>query len=162
MGQPVPFTVEVPQEKLGAIRRRVEEYPWETLDDLGDWRSGPPVGYVRRVADHWLSSYDWRAAERELNRFAHFMVGVEGDLELHYVHERGSGSNQDAVVLIHGWPSSVYDFWEIIEPLAHPERFGGDAGEGVDVVVPSVAGYGWSGKPRGRRGAAGKPRRSIR
>lgn len=148
MGQPTPFTVDVPQEKLDRILHRVAEYPWETLDDLGDWRFGPPVGYVRGVAEHWLSGYDWRAAERELNRFPHFRAEV-GGVDLHFVHERGSGADPEAVVLIHGWPSSPYDFWEMIEPLAHPERFGGDPEDGVDVVVPSVAGYAWSGRPPG-------------
>jgi microsomal epoxide hydrolase len=154
MGQPTPFTVEVPQEKLDRIRERVAEYLWETLDDLGDWRFGPPAGFMRRVADHWLSSYDWRAAERELNRFPHFRAEVDG-VDMHFVYERGSGTDPGAVVLIHGWPSSPYDFWEMIEPLAHPERFGGDAEDGVDVVVPSVPGYAWSGRPpkgpQGRR-----------
>ena len=154
-GGPEPFTIQVPQEKLDGILGRVASYPWETLDDLGDWRFGPPASYMHRVAEHWLSSYDWRAAERELNRFPHFKAGVGDGLELHFVHERGSGVDPGAVVLIHGWPSSVYDFWEMIEPLAHPERFGGDAEDGVDVVVPSVAGYGWSGRPpmgpQGRR-----------
>ena len=149
---PKPFTIEVPQEKLDRLRDRVARYPWETLDDLGDWRFGPPIGYIRRVAEHWLSSYDWRAAECELNRFPQFKARVGGGadgVELHFVHERGSGTDPGAVVLIHGWPSSPYDFWEMIEPLAHPERFGGDPEDGVDVVVPSVAGYGWSGRPPG-------------
>jgi len=154
---PQPFAVGVPQEKLDGIRRRIEQYPWDTADDLGDWRFGPPVDYMRRVAEHWLSSYDWRAAEQDLNRFPHFRARVGGKsdgVELHFVHERGSGTDPEAVVLIHGWPSSPYDFWEVIEPLAHPERFGGVPEEGVDVVVPSVAGYGWSGRPpspQGRR-----------
>ena len=154
-GGPEPFAIEVPQEKLDGILGRVASYPWETLDDLGDWRFGTPASYMRRLAEHWLSSYDWRAAERELNRFPHFKAEVGDGLRLHFVHERGSGTNPGAVVLIHGWPSSVYDFWEMIEPLAHPERFGGDAEDGVDVVVRSVAGYGWSGRPpkgpQGRR-----------
>ena len=147
MGRPVPFTVDVPQEKLDWIRHRVAEYPWDALDDLGDWRFGPPVGYARRIAEHWLSSYDWREAEHELNRFPHYKAEVADGLELHFVHERGSGTDPGAVVLIHGWPSSPYDFWEMVEPLAHPERFGGDPEEGVDVIVPSVTGYAWSGKP---------------
>lgn len=148
MGQPTPFAVDVPQEKLDWIRRRVSEYPWEALDDLGDWRFGPPVDYMRHVAEYWLSSYDWRAAEAGLNRFPHFRAEVEG-VDLHFVHQRGSGTGPAAVFLIHGWSSSPYDFWEVIEPLAHPERFGGDPEDGVDVVVPSLPGYAWSGRPPG-------------
>ncbi len=151
MGQPAPFIIEVPQEKLDDIRKRVERYPWETLDDLGDWTFGPPVSFMRRVAEHWLEVYDWRAAERELNRFPHFKAEA-GGIELHYVHERGSGTDPEVVVLVHGWPSSPYDFWEMIEPLAHPERFGGDPEDGVDVVLPSVPGYAWSGRPAGPQG----------
>src|SRR5918994_7248308 len=105
MSQPTPFTVDVPQEKLDRIRRRVAEYPWDTVADLGDWRFGPPVGYIRRVADYWLSPYDWRVAERELDRFPHFKAEVQDGLELHFSHERGSGTDPVAVVLIHGWPT---------------------------------------------------------
>jgi len=86
-----PFAVEVGQEKLDRIWDRVSRYPWETLDDLGDWRFGLPVGYVRLVAEYWLSSYDWRAAEQELNRFPHYRAEVDG-VDLHFVHERGSGA----------------------------------------------------------------------
>jgi len=151
MSQPTPFTIDVPQAKLDDLRRRVEAYPWDSLDDLGDWRFGPPAGFMQRVAEHWLGHYDWRAAERELNRFPHFTVDVDG-IRLHVVHERGSGSTPQTVVLIHGWPSSVYDFWPMVEPLAHPERFGGDPEAGVNVVLPSVAGYAWSAKPPGPQG----------
>lgn len=151
MTQPVPFTIDVPQAKLDEIRRRVERYPWDTLPDLGDWRFGPPAGFMRRVAEHWPDRYDWRAAERELNRFPSYKAEVDG-IDLHVVHERGSGERGVAVVLIHGWPSAVYDFYDLIEPLAHPERFGGRVEDGVDVVVPSVAGYGWSGRPAGPQG----------
>lgn len=151
MSKAIPFTIDVPQAKLDDIRLRLERYPWGMLDDLGDWRFGPPVAYMRRVADHWLAAYDWRAAERELNRFPQFTADIDG-VELHFVQEKGSGENLAPVVLVHGWPSSGYDFWELIEPLAHPERFGGDARDGVDVVVPSVPGYAWSGPPPGPQG----------
>lgn len=146
-----PFSVDVPQDKLGLIRRRVSEYPWETVDDLGDWRFGPPVNYMRSVAEHWMGVHDWRTAEVVLNRFPQFRAEVDG-VDLHFVHEKGSGANSEATVLIHGWPSSPYDYWEMIEPLAHPEGFGGKSEEGVDVVVPSIAGYGWSGRPSGPQG----------
>jgi microsomal epoxide hydrolase len=148
---PRPFAIDVPQTKLDGIRRRVERYPWETVADLGDWSFGPPAAFMRRVAEHWLTRYDWRAAERDLNRFPSFVVEVDG-IPLHVVHERGSGADPATVVLIHGWPSSVYDFWEVVEPLAHPERFGGDADQGVNVVLPSIAGYAWSGRPPGPQG----------
>lgn len=147
-----------PQAKLEDIHRRGERYPWDALPDLGDWRFGPPAPFMRRVAECLLGSYDWRAAESGLNRFPNLAAEVQG-IALPGVLERGSGNNPAPLVLIHGWPSSVYDYYDLIEPLAHPERFGGDASDGVDVVVPSVAGYGWSGRPPGpqvRRREAGQ------
>lgn len=149
--QPAPFRIDVPQEKLDLIHQRLSHYPWETLDELGDWRFGPPVTYMRRTVEHWLNAYDWRSAEAVLNRFSQFRVDVDG-IDLQFVHEKGSGANPEAVVLIHGWPSSPYDYWDMIEPLAHPERFGQTSDDGVDVVVPSIAGYGWSGRPSGPQG----------
>ena len=79
---------------------------------------------MKALAAHWLDSYDWRAAEAALNRFPQFTARVDG-LDLHYIHLRGSGPAPDALLISHGWPGSVFEFMEILEPLAHPERFGG-------------------------------------
>jgi len=163
MSDPRPFPIDVPQATLDDIARRVERYPWDDLHDLGSWQAGPPAAFLRRVADRWLGGYDWRAAEAALNAVPGVLVDVDG-IAVHALQERGSGSDPATVVLVHGWPSTVWDFARMIDPLAHPERHGGDAEDGVTVVVPSMAGFGWSGRPpypMGLRAQAGLLHRAV-
>ena len=103
-------------------------------------------GYVRRVVDHWRDGYDWRASERAINRFDNYTTTIEG-LEVHFILERGSGPAPRPLIVTHGWPGSIVEFLEVIEPLAHPERFGGDVADAFTVVVPSIPGYGFSQAP---------------
>lgn len=147
-GGATPFLIDVPRAKLDAIRERVRAYPWDALQmpvDSG-WQYGVPLPYLQDLAAHWTTAYDWREHERALNRFSHFRASVEG-LDLHFVHERGSGRRPQPLLLLHGWPYSFASFADLIEPLTHPERAGGDAEDGFDVVVASLPGYGFSGKP---------------
>lgn len=143
-----PFEIAVPQAKLDQILQRVRAYPWAAMPRLADdeWHFGPPVEYLRSLADYWATTYDWRAQERALNRSPQFLATVEGQ-QLHFIRERGSGRNPQPLLLLHGWPYSFASFAEVIEPLAHPDRFGGSADDGFDVIVPSLPGYGFSGKP---------------
>jgi pimeloyl-ACP methyl ester carboxylesterase len=99
-----------------------------------------------RICAHWLARYDWRARERDLNRLPHFMADVDGQ-KIHFIHVNGSGEGAPALLLSHGWPGSFFEFMHVIEPLAHPERFGGDVADAFDVIVPSLPGYGFSGRP---------------
>src|SRR5690606_29538641 len=111
-----------------------------------EWRYGTNLEFMKQLLDHWLHRYDWRAAEARLNRFRQFMVEV-GGYRVHLIHERGSGPTPLPIVITHGWPGSFVEFDQIIEQLAHPERFGGDIADAFDVVVPSMPGYGWSSAP---------------
>jgi microsomal epoxide hydrolase len=101
---------------------------------------------MRELCAYWVDGYDWRNWEAAMNRFPQFKARA-GALELHFTLEKGSGPSPKPLILSHGWPGSVFEFTHIIEPLAHPERFGGDARDGFTVVVPSLPGYGWSEKP---------------
>ncbi len=145
-----PFKIEVPQAKLDHIRARVRGYEWhemprgEGLD--GTWAYGANLDYMKKLCSYWLNTYDWRRWEAELNRFPQFHAKV-GDINLHFYKEIGSGPAPKPLILSHGWPGSVFEFLHIIEPLAHPERFGGDVKDAFTVVAPSLPGYGWSGKP---------------
>ncbi len=141
-----PFTISVPESMLVDIRARVAAFPWHEMPDDGGWAYGANLDYMKALAAWWLDGYDWRAAERAFNRFPQFIAEVDG-VDIHYIHERGSGSSPLPLLISHGWPGSVFEFLEIIEPLAHPERFGGDAADAFDVIAPSLPGYGWSGKP---------------
>lgn len=148
MNTPTAFKIDIPQAKLDKIRERVRTYPWDEMHmpvDSG-WKYGTPLPYIKELADYWATKYDWRDSERQINRFDHFKVTVDGQ-ELHFIHEKGSGTNPQPLLLLHGWPYSFYSFIDLIEPLAHPERRGGEPEDGFDVVVASLPGYGFSSKP---------------
>ncbi|HBC54095.1 MAG TPA: epoxide hydrolase, partial [Alphaproteobacteria bacterium] len=139
MPAPQPFTVNIPQARLDWIHRRVKEFEWHEMPDNGGWEFGANLDYMRELCAYWLDSYDWRAAERALNRFPQFTVEIDGQL-VHFIHEKGSGKKPRPLIISHGWPGSVFEFLHVIEPLAHPERFGGNAEDGFDVIVPSLPG----------------------
>ena len=145
-----PFEIAVPAERVEAILRKVRAYDWHEMPEIapgGDrWAYGTDMAYLRELCRYWSEEYDWPAAEAALNRFPQFTAAV-GDLTIHFLHVRGSGRDGTAVLLTHGWPGSVLEFYGIIEHLAHPERFGGAAEDGVDLVIPSLPGYAFSGKP---------------
>jgi microsomal epoxide hydrolase len=106
---------------------------------------------MRRLVDYWRDGFDWRAAEARINRFPHFTVPVPDDdgapIEIHYIHESGSGDRPLPLLLLHGWPGSIAEFLDVIEPLAHPERYGADVADAFTVIAPSLPGYGFSGAP---------------
>jgi pimeloyl-ACP methyl ester carboxylesterase len=140
------FSVDVPQPALDRIMARVREYEWfEEPVDAG-WQYGANGAYMRALCAYWLEGFDWRAAEARLNRFPQFKAEVDG-IDIHFVCERGSGTDRRPLILLHGWPGSYLEFLDCVERLAHPERHGGRAADGRDVVVPSLIGYGYSGKP---------------
>jgi microsomal epoxide hydrolase len=141
-----PFTVDIPDHEIEHIMARVRSYEWfEEPEDAG-WQYGANGTYMRALCAYWLDGFDWREAEASLNRFPQFKAEVDG-LPIHFIHEKGSGSNPIPLILLHGWPGSYFEFLECVERLAHPQRFGGNAEDGCDVVVPSLVGYGYSGKP---------------
>lgn len=146
-----PFTVHVEDAVLDDLRQRLERVRWPGEPIKAGWRYGANLDYMRRLVDYWRDDYDWRAAEARLNRFPQFKTPIPmdggGEIDIHFIHEKGSGANPLPLLLSHGWPGSVSEFTDAIEPLAHPERFGGDADDGFDVVVPSLPGYGFSDAP---------------
>ena len=157
MSSPESFHVRVPDEVLEGIRAKVAAYVWHEMPDDGGWNYGTNLDYMRELCAYWLETFDWRRQEERLNRFSHFKVPVDG-IDIHYIHERGSGPAPLPLIISHGWPGSVVEFLEIIESLAHPERFGGSADDAFDVIAPSLPGFGLSGRPRrpmGPRGMAG-------
>jgi microsomal epoxide hydrolase len=141
-----PFRIDVPGETLDRIRTRVGEYPWHEMPDDGGWAYGTNLDYMKELCEYWLDEFDWRQHERAINRFSHFIAPVDG-IDLHFIHERGSGPAPVPLIISHGWPGSVVEFLDIIEPLAHPERFGAANAEAFDVIAPSLPGFGFSGRP---------------
>ncbi len=141
-----PFQIAVPDETLARIREKVAAYAWHEMPEDGGWAYGTNLDYMKELCAYWLEDFDWRAQEAALNRLPQFTAPVEG-LDLHFIRETGSGPAPLPLLISHGWPGSVFEFSEIVAPLAHPERFGGRAEDAFDVVAPSLPGFGFSGKP---------------
>ncbi|MCP5082026.1 MAG: epoxide hydrolase [Alphaproteobacteria bacterium] len=141
-----PFQVAVPEETLLDIRRRVENFPWHEMPDDGGWGYGANLTYMKELCAYWLDEFDWRKQEAAINRFAHFTAPA-GGIDMHFLYEKGSGPSPMPLLISHGWPGSIVEFMEIVEPLAHPERFGGNVEDAFDVIAPSLPGFGYSGRP---------------
>ncbi|WP_294393847.1 epoxide hydrolase family protein [uncultured Sphingomonas sp.] len=131
-----PFTIAVPDERLAAIRAKAEAFDWVMVPDAGSWQSGVGLEDLKRLVRHWLTRYDWRAQERRLNTMPQFTADILGQ-RLHFIHMRGDGSRMP-VLLLHGWPGSFLEFEGLIAPLV---------ADGHDVIVPSLPGYAFSGRP---------------
>ncbi len=151
MSSPQPFKVEVDQAVLDTIIEKVRAYDWHEMPEIaagGDrWAYGTDMVYLKELCSYWTKSFNWRAAEEQLNAFPQFTCEVDGQ-SIHFYHVKGSGSAPQPIILTHGWPGSVFEFVHILDHLAHPEKHGGDAEDGLTLVVPSLPGYGFSGKPQ--------------
>lgn len=147
---PTPFRIDIPQKTIDSILAKVAAYEWHEMPEIGPgedrWAYGTDMNYLRELCAYWLDGYSWRATENELNRFPHFIESVDG-LDIHYMHIKGVGPAPKTVLMTHGWPGSIYEFMDVIEPLTNPEKFGGKAEDAITLIVPSLPGYGFSGKP---------------
>ncbi|ANK80970.1 MAG: hypothetical protein TEF_09305 [Rhizobiales bacterium NRL2] len=141
------FEVHVGDAEIADLNARLDATRWPREEPAdARWDYGANMAYVRELCAHWRDAFDWRAVETRINGFDNFTADVDG-LDIHFILEKGSGASPTPLILTHGWPGSIVEFLEVIEPLAHPERFGGDAEDGFDVIVPSLPGYGFSGAP---------------
>ncbi|HIN16670.1 MAG TPA: epoxide hydrolase [Gammaproteobacteria bacterium] len=141
-----PFRIDVPDKTLEKIRTQVADYPWHEMPDDGGWAYGTHLGYMKELCAYWLNEFDWRKQEAAINRFSHFIAPVQG-IDLHFIQEKGDGPSPLPLIISHGWPGSIVEFLDIIQPLAHPQRFGGSTDDAFDVIVPSLPGFGFSGRP---------------
>src|SRR5688500_17173356 len=142
-----PFTLQVPDRVLADLKERLARTRLPDTEPKGTpWRYGTSLAYMRDVVDHWRDRYDWRTWEARINAFSHHKTSIGGKT-IHFILERGSGDNPLPLLLTHGWPGSFVEFLDIIERLAHPERFGGDVRDAFTVVAPSLPGYGFSDPP---------------
>ena len=142
-----PFRIDVPDDVLDRIRTRLAEYPWHEMPDDGGWAYGANLDYMKELCAYWLDEFDWRQHECAINHFSHFTASIDS-IDLHFILEKGSGPAPLPLIISHGWPGSVVEFLDIIEPLAHPERFGADGAVAFDVIAPSLPGFGFSGRPQ--------------
>jgi len=146
-----PFQIDIDQFVLHDLRQRLLIAKWPHARPGPGWNFGTDPDFMRGLHNYWLNGYDWSIAEKQLNRFPQYIAYVatpDGDvIGIHFVIEEGSGENPRPLLMTHGWPGSFFEFMEIIEPLAHPERFGGKAEDGLTVVVPSLPGHTFSEAP---------------
>jgi pimeloyl-ACP methyl ester carboxylesterase len=152
-----PFEVDWSSAAVEAVLDQVRAYPFPPAPAEEDgWAYGCDAGFLKDIAAYWADGYDWRAAMANLNRFPQFSARVE-DFDLHFLHVVGEAGGRRPLLLSHGWPGSHFEFWDVIEKLAFPSRFGGSAADAFDLVVPSLPGFGFSSKPArpfGQRGTA--------
>ena len=141
-----PYTVEIPDDTLESIRTRVRDYPWHEMPDDGGWNYGTNLHYLREFCDYWVNEFDWRKQEARINEFSHYQALVDG-IELHFIHEKGSGTHPKPLIISHGWPGTIVEFLDFIDLLAHPENHGGRVEDAFDVVAPSLPGFVFSGRP---------------
>ena len=145
-----PFRVDVSDEILEDLRRRLGHFRLPVAAEADGWGLGMDRGYLQSLVDYWRTGFDWRRQEKKLNRFAHFTANVDGT-RLHFIHERGRGPAPLPLLLVHGFPDSFYRFHELIPLLTDPASHGADATDAFDVVVPSLPGYAYS-EPRPAHG----------
>jgi len=141
-----PFRIDVPDDVLDDLKRRLDHTRWPDAELVEDWSQGIPLEYVQEVCTYWADGYDWRAREAALNRFDQFVTPIDG-VDIHFIHQRSPHPDAVPLLITHGWPGSIVEFHKIIEPLADPTKHGGNAADAFHVICPSLPGFGFSGKP---------------
>jgi pimeloyl-ACP methyl ester carboxylesterase len=140
-----PYRTAIPQADLDDLRARIAATRWPAA--LGDdtWDRGVPVAYLRELADYWLTSYDWRAAEAEINQYPQWMTEIDGT-NVHLLHVRSPEKDARPLLMSHGWPGSFVEFLDVIGPLTDPAKHGGDPADAFHLVIPTLPGFGFSGR----------------
>jgi len=141
-----PFTIAIPQDRLDQINARVAAFEWYEAPIEGGWGCGADMAYMRELVAYWLSAFDWRKAEAALNAWPQFRAEIDG-IDLHFYHVKAQKPGRPTILFSHGWPGSVFEFLHLIGPLTDPAAYGGNGDDAVNVVIPSLPGYGFSGKP---------------
>jgi pimeloyl-ACP methyl ester carboxylesterase len=141
-----PFRVETPEEALAELRRRVKATIWPEKETVDDQTQGVQLETMKNLAKYWGNEYDWRKCEARLNAVPNFITEIDG-LDIHFIHARSKHEDAMPLIVTHGWPGSVVEQLKIIEPLTNPTAHGGSASDAFHVVIPSIPGYAYSGKP---------------
>jgi len=142
-----PFIVNISDKVIEDINIKIKRYPWHEMPENGGWKYGTNLDYMKEISEYWVNKFDWKKHEAQINKFDNFLTKVN-DIDIHFIKEKGSGSNPMPLLLMHGWPGSIIEFLHIIKKLAHPENFGGNKDDAFDVIVPSLPGFGFSGPPK--------------
>src|SRR5499433_2972902 len=141
-----PFKVPVvPQSALDDLRRRVAATRWPERETVADDTQGVQLATMQKLASYWAKDYDWRKCEAKLKALPHFVTNIDG-LDIHFIHVRSKNPNALPMIVTHGWPGSIIEQLKIVDPLTNPTAHGGKSEDSFDVVIPSLPGYGFSGK----------------
>src|SRR4051812_49067674 len=143
-----PFHVDIPDEALADLRRRIAATNWPEKEPVADHSQGVPLAMMQALAEYWRTDYDWRRCEASLNALPQFITEIDG-LDIHFLHVRSPHADAMPLIVTHGWPGSVIEQIKIIDPLTNPAAHGGRESEAFHLVIPSLPGYGFSGKPVG-------------
>jgi Epoxide hydrolase N terminus len=141
-----PFHINVPEEKLTELRRRINATNWPDRETVTDQSQGVQLATIQKLAQYWSTEYDWRKCEAKLKVLPNFITEIDG-LDIHFVHVRSKHDNALPLIVTHGWPGSVIEQLKIIDPLTNPTAHGASASDAFHVVIPEMPGYGFSGKP---------------
>jgi pimeloyl-ACP methyl ester carboxylesterase len=141
-----PLRVHVPESQLVELRRRIKATRWPERETVTDASQGVQLATMQKLARYWETSYDWRKVEARINAQPNFVTEIDG-LDIHFIHVRSKHQNALPLIVTHGWPGSIIEQMKIIDPLTNPTAHGGSASDAFDVVIPSLPGYGFSGKP---------------
>ena len=141
-----PFHVNIPQDALVDLKRRLAGTRWPDKETVADQSQGVQLATMKALVSYWQNSYDWRKVEARLNALPQFVTTIDG-LDIHFIHVRSKNANALPVIVTHGWPGSIIEQLKIVGPLTDPTAYGGKAEDSFDVVIPSLPGYGFSGKP---------------
>jgi hypothetical protein len=149
------FTYHAPQSALDDLRQRLAHARWPEREPVADWSQGVPLARLRALVEYWRTDYDWRRSEAMLNSFDQYRTEIDG-LDIHFLHVRSPHADALPILITHGWPGSVIEFFKIIGPLTDPTAHGGEVQDAFHVVTPSLPGFGFSGKPAERGWNAGR------
>ncbi len=145
-GDPRPFPIVVPETELNDLKRRLAQTRWPEQETVSDWSQGIPLAYVKSICEYWASDYDWRRCEARINACRSHRIEIDG-LDFHFLHVRSKNRHARPLILTHGWPGSIVEFLDLIPMLTEPEAHGGSAEDAFHLVVPSLPGFGFSGRP---------------
>ena len=141
-----PFRVTFPDTELAELRKRIKATKWPERETVADASQGVQLATMRKLANYWATEYDWRKCEAKLNALPQFITEIDG-LDIHFIHVRSKHQNALPLIVTHGWPGSVIEQLKIIDPLTNPTAHSGSESDAFDIVIPSLPGYGFSGKP---------------
>ena len=142
----LPFHLEISDDELTELRRRITATRWPSTELVADRSQGVQLSPLQKLARFWVTDYDWRKAEARLNALPQFKTKIDG-VEIHFIHVKSAHENALPLIMTHGWPGSVIEFLETVGPLTDPTAHGGNAEDAFDLVLPSIPGYGFSGEP---------------